>query len=76
MSGESYPLINKATHSFLNTHLPKSFVQQEKDLKATLPPYDWEDCRYFPLCLEVLLEGSRGPFERHKKLVTSISPPA
>lgn len=74
MGGESCPMLNKATHRFLNTHLPRSLGQQKKNLKAALPPYDWEDWRYFPVCLEILLEGSRGPFYCHNKLINSIFP--
>lgn len=77
MVGESYPhveLLKEAARRLLNACLPRSLGQHKDDLKAALPPYDWEDCRYFPLCLEILLEGSRGPFYRHNKLINSVFP--
>lgn len=77
MAGESYPhveLLKEAARRLLNACLPRSLGQHKDDLKAALPPYDWEDCRYFPLCLEILLEGSRGPFYRHNKLINSVFP--
>lgn len=78
MAGESYShaeLLNEGAHRLLNACLPRSLGQHKNDLKDALPPYDWEDCRYFPLCLEILLGGSRGPFYCPNKLINSIFPP-
>lgn len=67
-------LLNGTACRFLSARLPGRLSQHRNDLKATLPLHDCEDCRYFPLCLEMLLEGSKGPFYCHSKLINSIFP--